>query len=423
MTNESDINSDNFHLETLVSITKAFMKYDFQTMLDYIIKIITERIDAKLGGIFLVKEDNAVLIAEVGGTPSLLRTVQQQALFPTRQSISGESNEESTKGLAAQTLLTEKTLVIDDISALHISQHAREVTQNLGITNILSSPIFYQGIPQGVLQVARTGSRPFTSQEISFIESIGAELGSVIIQKVSAEKDEETLDELEFMVDLLTHDVSSQAMIVWGCLEEILSKLDSNDDDSQFYVHTALQSLSRVQTIIDQVRILSSLKRLGKTDYTSIKLTSVFERSIKAINDMFPEMKIEITIKNEVENLTILGTTIIDNCFINLLQNAVLADNHPSKIINIKVYEASSNMVGIDIVDHGEGIPDKIKLKIFQRLFRARSTKRGSGLGLYITKTILEKFDGKIEVENRVKDDYTKGTRFKILLPKSENNS
>ncbi|MHA2053394.1 MAG: ATP-binding protein, partial [Candidatus Hodarchaeales archaeon] len=64
-----------------------------------------------------------------------------------------------------------------------------------------------------------------------------------------------------------------------------------------------------------------------------------------------------------------------------------------------------------------------VKLKIFQRLFRVRSTKRGSGLGLYITKTIIEKFDGKIEVENRVKDDYTKGTRFKILLPKSENNS
>jgi signal transduction histidine kinase len=422
MTNNSDTSSDNFQLETIVSITKAFLKYDFQTMLDNIIKIITERVNATLGGIFLVEKDNAILKAEVGGTPSLLKTVQQQALFPSSSSLNNKSTEITIQGLAAQTLLKEKTLVINDMASLHISQHAREVAQDLGITNILSCPIFYQGIPQGVLQVARTDVRSFSPQEINFIEKTTNEIGRIIIQKATIEKSEETLDELEFMVDLLTHDVSSQSMIVWGCLEEILSILDPQDDNSQFFIHSALQSLSRIQTIIDQVRILTSLKRLGETDYTPINLNGVLQRSIKAIEDMFPEMDIEIKIKSEVDNPTILGTTIIDNCIINLLQNAILADNHAKKIINIVIQLVSTNLVRIDIVDNGEGIPDNIKTKLFQRLFRVRSKRRGSGLGLYIVKTIIEKFDGKVTVENRVKDDYTQGTKFTLLLPKSESD-
>lgn len=422
MTNNSDTSSDNFQLETIVSITKAFMKYDFQTMLDNIIKIIAERVNAKMGGIFLVEKNNAILKAEVGGTPSLLKTVQQQALFPGNSSLNDKSTEITIQGLAAQTLLKEKTLVINDMTTLHISQHAREVAQDLGITNILSCPIFYQGIPQGVLQVARTEIRSFSPQEINFIEKTTNEIGRIIIQKASIEKAEETLDELEFMVDLLTHDVSSQSMIVWGCLEEILSILDPQDDNSQFFIHSALQSLSRIQTIIDQVRILTSLKRLGETDYTPINLNGVLKRSIKAIENMFPEMDIEIKIKSEVDNPTIQGTTIIDNCIINLLQNAILADNNAKKIIDIVIQLVSTNLVRIDIVDNGEGIPDNIKPKLFQRLFRVRSKKRGSGLGLYIVKTIIEKFDGKVTVENRVKDDYTQGTKFALLLPKSESD-
>ena len=159
---------------------------------------------------------------------------------------------------------------------------------------------------------------------------------------------------------------------------------------------------------------------MGKPDYKSIDIIKALERSIKAIEDMFPEKEIKITINNEVDNPTIQGTTIIDNCIINLLQNAILADKNSEKMIDINVQLVSTNILRIDIIDNGEGIPDEIKPKVFQRLFRIRTKKRGSGLGLYIVKTIVEKFDGKVTVENRVKNDYTKGTKFTMLFPKSE---
>ncbi|PWI47826.1 hypothetical protein CEE45_09955 [Candidatus Heimdallarchaeota archaeon B3_Heim] len=259
-------------------------------------------------------------------------------------------------------------------------------------------------------------------EEVSFIDDITAELGIVIIQKATDERVNETLDEVEFMVDLLTHDVSSQSMIIWSCLEEINSMLDPQNLDGEIFTQTAIQALTRVQTIIDQVRVLSSLKRLGRTDYTPIDLGGVLNRAIKSVNSMFPEDNLDIEVSISSYNIFVNGTTIIDNCFMNLLQNAVIADNHSVKKIRINVTETVSDVIKIEVEDHGEGIPDELKPRVFQRLFRARSKEKpqGSGLGLFIVRTIIEKFEGKIRVENRVKNDYTQGTRFIIELPRIE---
>ncbi len=81
--------------------------------------------------------------------------------------------------------------------------------------------------------------------------------------------------------------------------------------------------------------------------------------------------------------------------------------------------KSSSYTVRVELKDYGEGIPEDIKMKIFERLFRARSKKKaqGTGLGLYIVKTIIETFNGKIWVEDRVKNDHTQGAKFIIELP------
>jgi signal transduction histidine kinase len=414
-------NFENQRLETIVSITKAFINSDFKTMMHHIIKTITENIDAGIGGIFVLEKDSVILVAEVGGNEPLHDSVKHQALFPENGQLKDTTYSRIT-GLAAQTVLEEKTIVINDISTLKISKKAYKAVKDSGITNLLSSPILFHNIPHGVIQVARTGNRPFSDHEIAFIKAITSELGVVIFQKTAIERSNETMDELEFMVDLLTHDVSSQSMIVWSCLEEINSMLDPQNHDSQFFSQTAIQALTRVQTIIDQVRILSSLKRLGSTDYTPIDIGGVISRAIYSIESMFSENTLNIEVDSFDDSIFVNGTTLIDNCFINLLQNAILADNHPIKQIKLKVIPKESDAIRIEIEDQGEGIPEELKPRVFQRLFRARSKQKpqGSGLGLFIVKTVIEKFDGKVWIENRVRDDYTKGTRFIIELPRIE---
>ncbi len=232
---------------------------------------------------------------------------------------------------------------------------------------------------------------------------------------------EKARKDLEFFIDVLTHDVSNQTMITYSCLEELKSVIDKDDEDSQFFLQTALQSLIRAQMVIDQVKLLSQIKNLHDGDYTPIDLVGVIQRSGNTIKSMFPEEQIEIKTSFTKKPSFVQGTTIIDNCLINLLQNAVLADHNPVKRIEIVVNEVQgAEQWKIQIVDHGEGIPDDLKDRVFERLFRARTGKRGSGLGLYIVTTILEKLRGEISVTDRVMNDYTQGSRFEIKLPEVE---
>ncbi|MFX0124917.1 MAG: hypothetical protein ACFFAE_14900, partial [Candidatus Hodarchaeota archaeon] len=105
---------------------------------------------------------------------------------------------------------------------------------------------------------------------------------------------EEARKDLEFFIDLLTHDVSSQTMITYSCLEELRAVIDEKDEDSQFFLQAAFQSLLRAQMVIDQVRLLSKIKSLHYGDYTPIDMCGVVNRSITSVKAMFPNEKIEI---------------------------------------------------------------------------------------------------------------------------------
>jgi signal transduction histidine kinase len=102
---------------------------------------------------------------------------------------------------------------------------------------------------------------------------------------------------------------------------------------------------------------------------------------------------------------------------INLLKNAKEAmdkKNIDKKKIFITT-ESSEDSASISICDNAGGIKDEIIEKIFDPYFSTKSDKNGTGLGLYMSKTIVEKhLEGKIEVYN--KDE---GVCFVITLPLS----
>jgi len=68
------------------------------------------------------------------------------------------------------------------------------------------------------------------------------------------------------------------------------------------------------------------------------------------------------------------------------------------------------------IEDNGPGIPDDVKDQLFIGHQRGKVIT-GGGLGLYLVKTLMEDFHGKVSVEDRVPGDYTRGCRFIITLP------
>jgi len=103
----------------------------------------------------------------------------------------------------------------------------------------------------------------------------------------------------------------------------------------------------------------------------------------------------------------------IKTLLINLLDNAIKYNKENGKI-DIKISKDQENLI-IRISDTGIGIPEKELPYIFDRYFRAIKTKKmiGAGLGLNISKSIIDAHNGRIDVRSKVNE----GTQFEIILP------
>jgi signal transduction histidine kinase len=100
----------------------------------------------------------------------------------------------------------------------------------------------------------------------------------------------------------------------------------------------------------------------------------------------------------------------------NLTMNAVKYSPHGGSII-IRCRERGPRHVVIEVVDHGLGIPATEMDRLFQKFQRVRSSEHmaisGTGLGLYISRLIVEGHGGNVWVESEV----GKGSTFGLVLP------
>ncbi|MHA1969006.1 MAG: GAF domain-containing protein, partial [Candidatus Hodarchaeales archaeon] len=170
-------------MEAVISVTKAFIKFDFFQMLEEVLSTINNMIRGKFGAILLVHGSDVELVVHTGNPPeSLVKTVLRQSVEAANISQNESPN---AVGLAAQTFLQQKTIVLNDLNNLSVSNAALDVVKKVGITDLLSTPIIYHGQVLGVIQLARTNDQHFTSQEVEVVESFGRELGLVITEKAA----------------------------------------------------------------------------------------------------------------------------------------------------------------------------------------------------------------------------------------------
>ncbi len=105
----------------------------------------------------------------------------------------------------------------------------------------------------------------------------------------------------------------------------------------------------------------------------------------------------------------------LNQVFMNILNNAIQAIPEEKKDGEITIYtEEEKDQVTIRIKDNGTGIPDDIKDRIWEPFFTTKAVGVGTGLGMSITFGIVEKHNGKIELQSQV----GKGTEFVISIPK-----
>ena len=231
----------------------------------------------------------------------------------------------------------------------------------------------------------------------------------------------------------LSHDIRTPLTSIIGYTDAIKKELLKDglnykyDLQSVIENHNTLENNKIIENYIDIVREKSySLKeyldnvfdwfKLNSNEfYLDLKDTEITELSrniIKSWIVIFEEKDIDFDIEiEEKEIICNLDQNAYARVINNIIQNAV--EHSKTKKIQISIKE-SNKKIFITIKDFGVGIePDDLE-HIFDRLYKCDKARNkvGSGLGLYITKELIEKMNGCIDVKSEVGE----GTEFEITL-------
>ena len=245
-----------------------------------------------------------------------------------------------------------------------------------------------------------------------------------IVEDISDRKEAERIiieerNRAELYLDILGHDINNLTQTITTSGELLLmdSKLPKKQTN---FVMNQLNQAKAISELISNVRKLSDLK-LFDFKTKEIDISEILENSIKHVKQQFPKRRTQINHTIPKAKVLVRGNVLLQDAFINILINAIKYDEHPDVVVEIS-YKLSEDdkYWRLEVNDHGPGIHDTMKEKIFNRLDRGDQSIQGTGLGLTIVNEIVTRCGGKVWVEDRVKGESSKGSKFILLLPKGK---
>jgi len=239
--------------------------------------------------------------------------------------------------------------------------------------------------------------------------------------KVSEEQYREAYNRAEFYKDLFAHDISNILQHILSAMElsDLLINNPENLKDIQANLNIIKDQVNRGATLVSNVRKLSQLEEYKKS-IKPMDIMNTIKNTIEFIKDSYQEREIDIQLDSISNEDYIQANDLIQDVFENILINSVKHNNNPKVEIIVRFSREvveKIHYLKIEFIDNGAGIDNIRKERIFQRAYNEDISVTGMGLGLSLVKKIIDSFNGKIWVEDKVKDDYSKGSKFIILLP------
>jgi two-component system, OmpR family, sensor histidine kinase CiaH len=211
----------------------------------------------------------------------------------------------------------------------------------------------------------------------------------------------------------VTHELKTPIAIAQLNIETILKhKLD--ETKQQKLLSNTKTELYRLKDLANNILVIAQLEKDGyQLQKDNIEFIALSLNTIQEIKNRNPNRN--IIVSNEVAQFNINGDSLLLQLVItNLIDNALkYADIDSTVIINIST---NNSKIELQVLDNGQGIPNEEKQKIFNKFYRLGNeitrSKKGTGLGLYLCKKIIDDHKGNIKVT----DNKPQGTIFTITL-------
>lgn len=218
-------------------------------------------------------------------------------------------------------------------------------------------------------------------------------------------------------VDSVTHELKTPIAALRLYLDTLLMRDPGPEDRMEFY-NTMEVELERLDQLINQLLEVGRLDAIGsQTDPEHVDLAVLLRRCAEAACNHHKQ-SVDDVFTFELAPLTMYSRRMLmEMVFGNLMDNAVKYGGEPPRV-HVSAVPRGRERISVRIRDQGVGIPDAQRKRVFQMFFRGsdelQRTRKGTGLGLYIVRTLIGIMKGRVTVGDG--PDGT-GSVFEVTLP------
>ncbi|HSI68697.1 MAG TPA: GAF domain-containing sensor histidine kinase, partial [Gillisia sp.] len=314
------------------------------------------------------------------------------------------------------TFVDKKVVRLDDIHNHSAygknAPHAGLPTGHFTVTSYMAIPVISKtGEVIGGLLYGHPEKAKFNEEHEQLVVNIAAQAAVSLDNSRLFEQVKSLSDKKDEFIALASHELKTPLTTIKGYLQ-VLSKQEA-DNTRRLFVNKALHQVEKLNTLVEDILNMSRIEK-GRLEFN----LEVFDlrEMLKEISETFSySVQTHKVICNLGEQPAMVegDRQRIEQAVLNLMTNAIKYSPAANAIyLNLQLTPKSVRM---GVKDEGIGLTPNQQKQLFTRFYRAENTKgiNGLGLGLYLSKQIIDRHQGKIEVES----DYGKGSEFIVTLP------
>lgn len=216
-------------------------------------------------------------------------------------------------------------------------------------------------------------------------------------------------------ISTVSHELRTPLTSIRGFAQTMLTSWDLLDDDSKKqFIKIIEEQSNRLIKLVENILAVTKSQNTENYIFKNVEPNNAIKSIIPIIQQQYKTRKI-ITDFNKNLPEIFIDKDKFQQIMMNLIENACKYSNDNTEVI-IKTDFAPDSKISIKITDEGTEIKEEDKQRIFEKFSRIDNpltrSVQGSGLGLYITKTLVENMNGSIKVESN-----SKYTTFEVLMP------
>jgi signal transduction histidine kinase len=307
------------------------------------------------------------------------------------------------RGFAGRVAASRRPVIIDDLDKFDVWN---PILREKGIRSMLGVPLLVAADVLGVLHVGTLVPRKFRSDDIELLQLV-ADRVALAIERARLHEETVLLDQLKAnFVAIASHELRTPATSVYGVLTTLANRSDELDDDLKHeLLRIGVEQGERLRRLLEELLDLSRLDSRGvRVAPEPLVLRSALQEIATAA--LPPETTVEVTVPSDLA--VVADRLVLDRVLSNLLINAVRYGDPP---ITVSA-EARDTHVRIAVEDNGQGVPEELRGRLFERFARGESAS-GSGLGLAIARAYARAHGGDLVYDRR-----DRGARFELVLPR-----